>query len=141
MRITRRLVRLPVGLGFGLVLAAASPTASAQDALGPCSDDLARLCGNAGPTQASKRQCLNENLESLSDGCKSLLGEPQQRRTEAGEACGDDAVRLCAGVQPGRNNTGLLNCLRTNASSLTDECRNAIDALPGKKRDGAASGV
>ena len=43
---------------------------------------------------------------------------------------GDDALRLCAGVQPGRNNTGMLTCLRANADALSEACRNALDALP-----------
>jgi hypothetical protein len=86
-------------------------------------------------------RCLNARAEDLSEGCRALLAEPQQRREEAGEACGDDAVRLCPGVQPGRNNTGMLNCLRANASSLSEACRSALDALPGKKREGAPPGV
>jgi len=100
-----------------------------------------RLCGDAGPTRVGTMRCLKERAEDLSEGCRALLTEPQQRRDEAGEACGDDAVRLCPGVQPGRNNTGMLSCLRTNASSLSEACRNALDALPGKKREGAPPGV
>jgi len=133
----RRLARLLVGLA----LAGAAPAALAQDTSGPCAEDLARLCGSVGPTQAAKRQCLNQNLEALSEHCKAQFTEPQQKRAEAGDACGEDAVRLCAGVQPGRYNTGMLNCLRANADALSDDCRNALDALTGKKRDGAPPGV
>lgn len=135
----RRLLRSLLGLGV-LALTLAPPARSA-DVEGPCTDDAARLCGDAGPTHVGTMRCLKERVEDLSEGCRALLAEPQQRRDEAGEACGDDAVRLCPGVQPGRNNTGMLSCLRANASSLSEACRNALDALPGKKREGAPPGV
>lgn len=117
---------------------AMAPAAWSQDA-SACAEDEARLCADAGPSRGAKSRCLKANTEALSEGCKSLLGEGQQRRADAGDACGDDAARLCAEVQPGRHNTGMLNCLRANAANVTEACRNAIDALPGKKRDGAAS--
>lgn len=128
-------------LGLGVLALTLAPPAGSEDVEGPCTDDAARLCGDAGPTRVERMRCLNARAEDLSEGCRALLTEPQQRREEAGEACGDDAVRLCPGVQPGRNNTGMLNCLRGNASSLSEACRNAVDALPGKKREGAPPGV
>ncbi len=135
----RRLVRRLLGLGLGI--AALVPPAYGQDSDAVCGDDAARLCASSGPSRGARMRCLKEHLEELSEGCRALLGEPQQRRAEAGEACGEDAVRLCPGVQPGRTNMGLLNCLRANADSLSEECRGAIDALPGRKRDGAPPGV
>jgi len=131
----RRLVRRLFGLG--LVAVAVALPASGEDVGGACTDDAARLCADAGPARGMVQRCLQQHAEELSDGCKALLGEPQQRRAEAGDACGDDAVRLCPGVQPGRNNTGMLTCLRANAAALSDACRSALDALPGKKREGA----
>ena len=131
----RRLVRRLFGLG--LVAVAVALPASGEEVEGACTDDAARLCADAGPARGAVQRCLRQHAEDLSDGCKSLLGEPQQRRAEAGDACGDDAVRLCPGVQPGRNNTGMLTCLRANAAALSDACRNALDALPGKKPGGA----
>jgi hypothetical protein len=119
----------------------ASASTPSGPADGPCTGDASRLCENAGPSRASRTQCLRDHEEDLSEGCKALLAEPQQRRADAGEACGDDAVRLCPGVQPGRSNTGMLNCRRANADSLSDACRDAVDALPGKKREGAPPGV
>ena len=135
----RRLFRSLLGLGvLALTLV---PPAGSEDIEGPCIDDAARLCGDAGPTRVGTMRCLKARAEDLSEGCRALVAEPQQRREEAGEACGDDAVRLCPDVQPGRHNTGMLNCLRGNASSLSEACRNALDALPGKKREGAPPGV
>jgi hypothetical protein len=129
---------------FALAVVAAlavATAARAEDTEGACSEDAARLCGDAGPSKGSAARCLRKHEEELSEGCKSLLAEPQQRRADAGEACGDDAARLCADVQPGRSNTGMLNCLRANAQSLSDACRNAVDALPGKKREGAPASM
>ena len=140
MRTARRRL-LPALLGLGVLALTLAPPAGSADVEGPCTEDAARLCGDAGPTRVGTMRCLKERAEDLSEGCRALLAEPQQRRDEAGEACGDDAVRLCPGVQPGRNNTGMLSCLRANASSLSEACRNALDALPGKKREGAPPGV
>jgi len=140
MRTARRRL-LPALLGLGVLALTLAPPAGSADVEGPCTEDAARLCGDAGPTRVGTMRCLKERAEDLSEGCRALLAEPQQRRDEAGEACGDDAVRLCPGVQPGRNNTGMLSCLRANANSLSEACRNALDALPGKKREGAPPGV
>ncbi len=135
----RRLVRALLGLGCG-VLALVSP-ARGEPVEGPCTEDAARICADAGGTRVGTLRCLKEHAEELSEACRALVAEPQQRRSEAGEACGEDAVRLCPGVQPGRHNTGMLSCLRANADSLSDACRNALDALPGKKREGAPPGA
>jgi hypothetical protein len=131
----------PALIGLGLLTLALAAGARAEDADGACTQDASRLCANVGAGRAATTQCLKEHEEDLSAGCRALLAEPQQRRADAGEACGDDAARVCPDVQPGRNNTGMLHCLRANAGSLSDDCRNAIDALPGKKREGAPPGV
>jgi len=134
----RRLLRSLLGLGV-LALTLAPPAGSA-DVDGPCTEDAARLCGDAGPTRVGTMRCLKARVEDLSEGCRALLAEPQQRRDDANEACGDDAVRLCPGVQPGRNKMGMQSCLRANADSLSEACRNALDALPGNTRAGAPPG-
>lgn len=131
----RRLVRRLLGLGVVALVVAVS--ARGEDIEGACADDATRLCADAGPTRGARLRCLGQHVEELSEGCRAALAAPQQRRTQAGEACGDDAVRLCPDVQPGRHDTGMLSCLRANANALSDECRSAIDALPGKKREGA----
>lgn len=132
----RRLARSLLGLGIaGLTLTAPAGGEALDD---PCADDAARLCVDAGPTRAGRQRCLKERVDELSEGCRALLAEPERRRAEASEACGDDAARLCSGVQPGRNNTGMLSCLRANASALSEECRNALDALPGRRSIGAS---
>jgi len=134
----RRLFRSLLGLGvLALTLV---PPAGSEDVEGPCMDDAARLCGDAGPTRVGTMRCLKARAEDLSEGCRALLAEPQQRRDEANEACGDDAARLCSDVQPGRNKMGMQSCLRTNADSLSEACRKALDAFQNKKREGAPPG-
>jgi hypothetical protein len=118
-----------------------APAALAQDLEAACGEDLAVHCAKPDQNLFDKTQCLRAHVQDLSDSCRAVLDAPAQRRADAGDACGDDAVRLCPDTQQGRRGTGLLNCLRANAAALTDECRTAIDALPGKKRDGAASPV
>ena len=134
----RRLLR--AFLGLGVLALTLVPPAGSEDVEGPCMDDDARLCGDAGPTRVERMGCLKARAEDLSEGCRALLAEPQQRRDEANEACGDDAARLCSDVQPGRNRTGMQSCLRTNADSLSEACRNALDAFQNKKREGAPPG-
>lgn len=139
MRTARRRF-LRAFLGLGVLALTLAPPAGSEDVEGPCLDDAARLCGDAGPTRVGTMRCLKARAEDLSEGCRALVAEPQQRRDEANEACGDDAARLCSDVQPGRNRTGMQSCLRTNADSLSEACRNALDAFQSKKREGAPPG-
>lgn len=127
-------------VGAALWIGSATST-HAQESDGPCTADVERLCEDAGPSKAERTKCLRTRIDDVSEGCRALLGDAQQRRADAGEACGADAAQFCTGAQPGRHNTGMLNCLRDNAGQLSDACRSALDALPGKKRDGAASGI
>lgn len=120
-------------VGFAAAVGLAPPIA-AEDSEAPCAADLAHLCPDAGATRAEQMRCLRQNRESLSDGCSSTIVDPAARRAEAGDACGDDAVRLCPDAQPGRHGTGMLNCLRQNASALSEACRAALEALPGRKQ-------
>ncbi len=135
MRTVERVLRI----GLLAVILAPAGVAGADEASAACAEDVKLLCPTAGETLAARMQCLRANEPELSDACRQTLGSPAQLRSEVGDACGDDAVRFCAGTQPGRHGTGMLNCLRDNATNLTDECRMAVDALPGRKREGAAS--
>lgn len=125
----------------GVGLLSLAPSALAQDVTAACSEELATHCAKPDQNLFDKTQCLRAHSQDLSAGCASVLYAPAQRRADAGDACGDDAARICPEAQQGRHGTGVLNCLRANAASLTDECRTALDGLPGKKRDGAVSPV
>jgi len=128
-------VRALVGAG----LLGLAPAALAQDVTAACSEELAAHCAKPDQNLFDKTQCLRAHAQELSPGCRTALDAPAQRRADAGDACGDDAARLCPDMQQGRHGTGVLNCLKANAEKLSDECRTALDGLPGKKRDGAAA--
>lgn len=123
---------LAAGIPVVFAILVSSASAAAQDST--CGEDLRSLCPDAGPTRAEQMRCLRENRELLSEACRTSIVDPAARRADAGDACGDDAVRLCPGVEPGRHGTGMMNCLRSHASELSEECRNALEVLPGRKR-------
>lgn len=122
---------LLAGLAAAALLAG---PAGAQSSEAPCAADAERLCPAVGATRAEQMKCLRENRDALSETCRSAIVDPASRRAEAGDACGEDANRLCPDVQPGRHGTGMMNCLRQQEGQLSDECRAALEALPGRKQ-------
>jgi cysteine rich repeat protein len=91
----------------------------------PCATDIARFCGNIEPGKGRIANCLRQNETQLSPGCK-VTGLPQagDALKEAQEACEDDIVMFCGGVQPegGR----LLKCLKLNEPQLSSECKEKL---------------
>ena len=125
---------------LAVALAAGTP-ARAQESEAPCAADAERLCPDAGPGRGEQMRCLRQNRDSLSETCRTSIVDPAARRAEAGDACGEDAVRLCPDAQPGRHGTGMLNCLRGHASELSEACRTALEALPGRNSMEPSPGV
>lgn len=106
-----------------MALVVASGT-SAQDN-NPCATDIARFCGNIEPGKGRIAKCLRQYEAQLSPKCKLTgLAQAGDALKEAQEACEDDIVMFCGGVQPegGR----LLKCLKLNEPQLSFGCKEKL---------------
>ncbi len=116
--------RLSVLILMCAVVLLTASGAFAQDN-NPCAADVVRFCSNIPPGKGRIANCLKQNEAQLSPGCKvtGLAGAGEALK-EAQEACEDDIVMFCGGVQPegGR----LLNCLKLNEPQLSSGCKEKL---------------
>jgi hypothetical protein len=132
--------------------AAAQITADQQSAIrGSCQSDFQSKCSGITPGGKDALTCLQKNVASLSPACKTAvsatLHEPAQaatphtptaavapltprkiilpqRRLVIEGICHSDAAKLCAGMLP--IGSKMIDCLAEHASSLSQQCYNAI---------------
>jgi len=95
-----------------------------------CKDDAARLCKGVKAGGGGIARCLREHASELSDPCKKEGDEMEGRRQKVQamaqalrEACKDDTVRFCSGVQPG--GAPLAQCLKQHEGELSARCKDA----------------
>ncbi|HKE11175.1 MAG TPA: cysteine rich repeat-containing protein [Myxococcota bacterium] len=93
-----------------------------------CREDMERLCAEVQPGGGAKIRCLKSHEDQLSDACRAqMAAHAQQGHGHGGkvlQACGDDAKRLCTGLEPG--SVGILRCLRQHEADLSSACRAAM---------------
>jgi hypothetical protein len=129
MRDLPRIVLLATMAGYGVLFGL---SASAQDAARPagtpCREDMERLCSDVKPGGGARIRCLKDHEDELSDACRAQIAEHSQQGHEHAskivQACGDDAKKLCANVEPG--NGGIGRCLRDHEADLSSACRDAL---------------
>jgi hypothetical protein len=100
----------------------------------PCSEDIAKFCGDAGPGRTALSECLEAHETQLSDACKSYeekLGEAREETSEEIvqhinilQACRDDIAKLCEDVKPGV--FGIATCLKEHTKELSPSCLEAV---------------
>ena len=70
-----------------------------------CAGDLQKFCSG----EQKKRRCLQDNLDKVSDSCKSALAEMSGKRGKGLRAvCADDIQKLCSAEPKKRR------CLQNN---------------------------
>jgi hypothetical protein len=99
-----------------------------------CQDDAARLCKGVKPGGGGIARCLLEHASELSEPCKKEADEMEGRRQKVQamaqalrEACKDDTVRFCGGVQPGGARLG--QCLKQHEGELSARCKDAATQI------------
>jgi hypothetical protein len=65
--------------------------------------------------------CLKQNETQLSPACKMHLAQAKEAVKEAHQACEDDIMMYCPGVQPGGGR--IMECLKANKSHLSLKCK------------------
>ncbi len=112
-----------------LACAHAPPPASVGP--GVCEADAARLCPGVKKGEGRVLACLKSQAASLSPECRLAVAAPSGTVSELGEACRDDAARVCPGVPRGEGR--VIECLRSGWYSLSPPCQTALWAAQEKK--------
>jgi hypothetical protein len=106
----------------------------------PCSEDVARFCGNIPPGPAGMialMDCLEEHEKELSDACRDFEAGMGGRRMERSEAirekrqfrqsCIGDMAKFCNDVSPMQG--GMMKCLSEHENELSAPCSQSIKAM------------
>jgi len=91
---------------------------------GPCVGDVAKFCGNVKQGEGRIAGCLKQNQAQLSPACKVHLAQVKEAVKEVHEACEDDIMMYCGGVQPGGGR--VMQCLKANKSHLSFRCKRKL---------------
>lgn len=94
---------------------------------GACAGDVQTFCSEVQPGQGRIVQCLKQNIESLSQGCKDRILEVAEQMAGANQACQDDIFTLCPGVPSGGGQVA--QCLKANQALLSPQCAAAMSEV------------
>ena len=109
-----------VTVGFILL---AGTGAVAQEAQ-PCKADVEKFCQGVQPGGGRIAACLKQHKDEVSPACKSRIAQAEKRLKEVHQACEDDIMSFCAGVEPGDGRVA--KCLKAHQDQLSAECKGAI---------------
>ena len=109
-------------------------TSVAQGMSPHCMAELERLCPGTGSGPA-RRQCVQDNENTLSRPCRQQLDAMASRITEDMQrfkaACRGDVKRFCRRAQPGGG--GILQCLEEHYEEVSDACYQALRIRPNRQ--------
>jgi hypothetical protein len=91
---------------------------------GACAGDIQQFCQGVQPGGGRMVQCLTQHKQQLSPGCKVHIAEVAEQVKEVYQACEDDIMTFCPGVQPGGGR--IAQCLKANKAELSFECKAKI---------------
>lgn len=94
---------------------------------GACAGDVQTFCSEVQPGQGRIVQCLKQNIESLSQGCKDRILEVAEQVAGANQACEEDIFTLCPGVPSGGGQVA--QCLKANQAMLSPQCAAAMSKV------------
>jgi hypothetical protein len=130
---TRILVLLAVSALFGF-----SANATAQDIVSDvqkgCSIEIEKYCSQVSMGEGRLLACFYAHEDKLTGQCQFALYSAAAQLEHAVSAlnyvagqCEDDIMAHCAEVQLGEGR--ILDCLNTNAESVSAECKTAVDEV------------
>jgi len=135
MKPSKRFYLATLAAGFlFLGLMVATPAWAAGE--NPCSEDIAKFCGNVKGWQAI-HGCLEQHERELSEACRAYeakMGGPRLERREKvmekvrfRRTCGSDIAKFCKDASPKQG--GILKCLMAREAELSAPCSESIKAL------------
>jgi hypothetical protein len=107
----------------------------------PCSDDIAKFCGNIKVGTPGMITCLESHEGQLSPACKEYEDKMEGRRGEKMEmskiwakfkqTCSKDVVRFCKDVDPKQG--GVVKCLKGHVKEISPSCSETIKMIDVEK--------
>ncbi len=109
-----------------LLLAAvfAAAPALAQVNLGPCSETVAKYCGDTVPGNGRIMRCLNDHRDDQSIACKDWVEDQQKNMRELMGVCTEEITVLCRMDPP--DAARIFFCLSDNYVALKVDCRSKL---------------
>lgn len=109
--------------------------ANARD-VGPCHDDVQKLCGDIKPGKGGMIKCLKGKEDQVSQACKDHMTERKEvmkkNMEEVHAACSADREKLCGDVEPGKGR--IMRCMKENRDKLSEECKTQMKEMRGKRK-------
>eukprot|EP00735_Rhodelphis_limneticus_P009233 TRINITY_DN2626_c0_g1::TRINITY_DN2626_c0_g1_i1::g.25922::m.25922 TRINITY_DN2626_c0_g1::TRINITY_DN2626_c0_g1_i1::g.25922 ORF type:complete len:1031 (+),score=379.43,sp/Q92896/GSLG1_HUMAN/24.97/8e-63,sp/Q92896/GSLG1_HUMAN/22.61/2e-58,sp/Q92896/GSLG1_HUMAN/26.18/7e-54,sp/Q92896/GSLG1_HUMAN/25.39/4e-19,Cys_rich_FGFR/PF00839.12/47,Cys_rich_FGFR/PF00839.12/1.7e-08,Cys_rich_FGFR/PF00839.12/2.1e-11,Cys_rich_FGFR/PF00839.12/2.3e-12,Cys_rich_FGFR/PF00839.12/1.8e-12,Cys_rich_FGFR/PF00839.12/0.011,Cys_rich_ len=97
-----------------------------------CKTDMPKYCPNVPKLKGKMLDCLRKHKKDLTDACKQQVTQEAIEAAQniefdaaLNEACGNDASKLCAGVEPGEGR--VISCLRSKRPQLSDSCKVKVE--------------
>ena len=107
----------------------------------PCSEDIAKFCGNIKFGTPAMMACLESHEDQLSAACKEYEATMGGNRVEKREqirvyakfrqACSADVARFCRDADPKQG--GVVKCLKGHADEISPACSEAIRMIDVEK--------
>lgn len=107
-----------------------------------CGADVAALCKDVKPGEGRIIECLKENKEKVSQGCKDFIADKKEafKEREHGpmQACLSDKEKFCKDVEAGGGR--IIKCLHEHSTELSDECKKAFSHKAHRKEKHGKAG-
>lgn len=129
MKIVRSVLVLVFVVAVILCVSLSGGINAGAQGTGACAGDVQTFCSTVQPGQGRVVQCLKQNKESLSPDCKVRILEVATQLAEVNQACQDDILWFCPGIQPGGGR--IAACLKANMALLSPECKATIAEATG----------
>ncbi|MDA8169315.1 MAG: cysteine rich repeat-containing protein [Nitrospiraceae bacterium] len=91
---------------------------------GSCNADIQKFCGNLIPGSAKILKCLDDNLSSLSSGCKARVERHILNVESRLRNCQNDIREFCPDVKPGSG--AIVRCLLKNENNISMKCASEL---------------
>ncbi len=124
MKSERVILTFIVIAAFTLCLTLLGNTPAFAQGAGACVGDIQTFCQGIQPGGGRMVQCLVQHKQQLSPACKIHIAEVAEQVKEVHQACEDDIMTFCPGVEPGGGR--IAQCLKANKASLSIECKATI---------------
>jgi hypothetical protein len=92
-----------------------------------CGDDIQQFCPNVKTGGGRVLRCLVANGGNLSQMCKNMVQQAEEKSAEFKKSCGEDVTKFCASVPKGQGR--MLACLQSKQAELSPACQAMLKPL------------
>lgn len=98
---------------------------------GPCHEEVKKLCAGIEPGEGRMRECIMENKDKFSAGCKAKMQKRHEMMTKVRDACKADKEKLC----PNADGKAVRSCFKENKDKLSTSCQTALKEMREKRKE------